>query len=421
MSRRWSIGLVLSVLAHAAVAGLALVLGAHGRSGPIDIELTSLRIEEIKDFPLGAPQNGEGSKPKAPARARTRAPAVRNDTGALAARASDDKPRAGTAAAPAEEATPAPPSNLSTPGKEGARLTALMRLDRLRGTDYQAPVDRLLHVLPDRRELLTGTGLDLFNDFDSVLVATPDPANPRVTFLALRHHLDAASLRAALSRGLEGTDRKLDWSDRSGHFVGERVLVGPDAGPVKNRYAEDRLIMLFDPGLAVVTPRAYEQLLFEPSSPEGGVDAGAPLPGWASLPARIEAEERLALPEAVISVKMVGLLASRGGRADAPILYGMELPPAAEAVIGIDDGPFLDLLAGFKTEAPARAWEGAWPALQQKLRRNPYVILGGFSALLGRVTLQREGSEIHFHVAVTRDEALGLLALAQQALSGRFR
>jgi hypothetical protein len=52
-----------------------------------------------------------------------------------------------------------------------------------------AAVDRLLLLLPDRHRLIDGTGLDLYRDFDSLLIATPNPTDDAVTFLAARHHL----------------------------------------------------------------------------------------------------------------------------------------------------------------------------------------------------------------------------------------
>ena len=67
-----------------------------------------------------------------------------------------------------------------------------MRLDRLRGTDYAAPVDELLGGFPIAATPCTGTRLDLFMDFDALLVATPNPLDPSVTFIAVRHHLDDA-------------------------------------------------------------------------------------------------------------------------------------------------------------------------------------------------------------------------------------
>jgi hypothetical protein len=429
------LGLVLSVLAHAGIVGLGLALGARGFGGPVDVSIADVRVAEVKDFPLGAPESGAHDKPRARARARSHAP-IPPEAGTLAARPGDDKPRAGSS--PTEdEAAPAPTSDLGAYGPEGSRFAALIRLDRLRGTDYQAPVDALLLHLPDRRELLTGTGLDLFGDFDAVLIATPNVFDPSVTFLAVRHHLEMAAMRAALSRGSHGTDRTLTWRKQEGRMVGE-WHARKDVTPEAPRRPDDRIVVLADPGLAVLTPPAYRALLLGSAGgppagtgdggaagddPDGGAATRAGAGGWSTLLGRIDAEEGLVPPDGIVMMKAVDVLKTRGlpaGRAGAgPTIYGLEIPPGLSAVIGIDDGPFLDLEAQFAGEGPARHWELEWPALQRRLRTHPYAILSGFSTLVGRATLTREENVIHFHLTLTRDETLRLLALAQQLLANR--
>src|SRR5690349_18326590 len=95
MLRRLSLSLVLSVLAHVGMVGLGLALGARGWGGPVDIELADVHVAELKDFPLGGPEDGTHAKPKARARARSHAPAA-PEAGTLAARAGDEKPQAGS-------------------------------------------------------------------------------------------------------------------------------------------------------------------------------------------------------------------------------------------------------------------------------------------------------------------------------------
>jgi hypothetical protein len=435
MLRRLSLGLVLSVLAHAGIVGLGLALGARGLGGPVDIELTDARVTELKDFPLGAPESGTHAKPRAHARARSHAPAA-PETGTLASRAGDEKPQAGSS--PKEdEAAPAPTSDLGAYGPEGSLFAALIRLDRLRGTDYQSPVDALLLHLPDRRELLTGTGLSLFDDFDAVLIATPNVLDPSVTFLAVRHHLELAAMRAALTRGARAGDRTLAWRSQQGRFVGEwRARKDVEAAAVAPRRPDDRIVVLADPGLAIVTPPAYGKLLLgsdrppaapaaaageDDGAPDGGAEGASRIGTWANLLGRIDAEEGLVPPDGIVMLKVVDVVKTRGlppGQA-SPTIYGLEIPPTASAVIGIDDGPFLDLDATFAAEAAARHWEVEWPGLQRKLRSHPYALLSGFSTLIGRATLTREENVVHFHLSLTREETLRLLALAQQMLIGR--
>jgi hypothetical protein len=438
MSRRVGLSLLISLMAHIGVVGVALVVGGHRLSGPVDVELADLHVQDVKDFPLGAPESGARPKPRSRARPKARAPDVRTDEGTLGSRAGDEEPQRGSS--PREdEGGPAPTSDLGAYGPAGSRLTVLFRLDRLRGTDYQAPVDELLLKLPDRRDLLEGTGLDLFADFDALLIATPNPLDPSVTFLAARHHLAESAMKAALTRGARSSDRTLVWRAEGGRLVGERRAHKGAAGPAPR--ADDRILVLSDPGLAVITPPAYRALLLGPAgsaASDGDVDGGArgadrdggaagdggaaraAAMGWATLLGRIDAEEGLIPPDGIVMVKAADLIKPRGGPAGGlAVLFGMEVPPELAATIGIDESPYLELVGTFKDEAPALRWEERWPTLQRQLRTNPYAILTGFSALVTRATLTREGSTVRLHVAATRDEALRLLTLAVQFLPTR--
>jgi hypothetical protein len=430
MSRRWSLALGLSVLVHLALIGMGLGLGARPFTGPVDIELTGMRLDELKDLPLGGPAAGHGPG-HAPRRAHHRAQPAADGT--LAAKA-DAREQAGQASPIEDQDTPAPTSDLSAYGPKGSRLTVLLRLDRLRGTEFVAPVDALLARLPDRRDLLEGTDLDLFQSFDALLIATPHPLDPSVTFLAARHRLDDSGLRVALSRGARATDRVIAWRTEGGRPVGERhPRRGLPPGTPPSR--DDRIIVLAAPGLAIVTPPSYRALLMAPRLPAAGVDAGAAADGgvgahpdagapgaidWASMLWRISAEEGLMPPDGAVMVSAVDIFKTANGAGGLPpVLYGMEVPTAVSAVIGFDDdNVFLDVDGAFLADGPAQHWETEWPTLQHKLSSNPLVLLGGFSPLLSHATLTRDGHAVHVHLSATHEETLRLLALALHMLGG---
>ena len=427
MSRRWGLALGLSVLVHLALIAMALGLGARRWSGPVDIELTGMRLGEVKELPLGGPPAGHGPG-HAPRRAHHRAPPPPAE-GTLAAKA-DDRERAGQASKVEDQDAPAPTGDLAAYGPKGSHLTVLLRLDRLRGTNYVPAVNALLARLPDGHDLLEGTQLDLFQSFDALLIATPHPLDPSVTFLAARHHLDDGGLRAALSRGAKATDRVIDWHNEGGRPVGERhPLREPPPGTPPSR--DDRIIVLAAPGLAIVTPPAYRALLLAPHGPAAAVDAGVAPDGgasadggssdgidWTSMLLRIGAEEGLMPPEGALLVSAADIFKTADGAAGvAPVVYGMEVPGAMSAVIGLnDDGAFLDFQGDFSTEGPARRWEDAWPAVRQKLVVHPFVVLGGFSPLVTRATLARDGNTVRIHVTGTHDETLRLVVLALHML-----
>jgi len=425
MSRRWSLALGLSVLAHLALVALVLGLGVRRFTGPVDIELTGLKLDQVKELPLGGPPAaGKGH----PHRAHHRTPPP-PAAGTLAAKA-DTRERPGRATA--EDDTPAPSSDLTTYGPKGSRLTVLLRLDRLRDSDYVAPVDALLQRLPDRRDLLEGTDLDLFRSFDALLVATPHPLDPSVTFLAARHHLDDAELRAALNRGAKATDRVIAWRNEGGRPVGERR---PRRGLHESAPAsrDDRLILLPAPGLAIVTPPAYRALLMAPragapdggaapASPDGGgADGGVPAAiDWASMLERIDAEEGLIPEGGVVMVSAVDIFKTSEGRGGLPpVLYGMEVPGAVSGVISLDDdGTSLDLEGQFSSEAPVTHWEHEWPVIQRKLAMNPVVLFAGYSPLVSRATFEKEGNTIRLHLSASHEETQRLLAFALHMLGG---
>jgi hypothetical protein len=426
MSRRWSLALGLSVLVHLALIAMGLGLGARPFTGPVDIELTGTAVDELKDLPLGGPAAGHGPG-HAPRRAHHRAAPPAEGT--LAAKP-EAREQAGQASPSDDQDGPAPTSDLSAYGPKGSRLTVLLRLDRLRGTDFVAPVDALLARLPDRRDLMEGTDLDLFQSFDALLIATPHPLDPSVTFLAARHHLDDSGLRAALSRGAKATDRVIAWRTEGGRPVGERhPRRGLPPGTLPTR--DDRIIVLAAPGLAIVTPPSYRALLMAPHAradaadagdpPDAGPDAGAPgAIDWASMLWRIGAEEGLMPPDGVVMVSAVDIFKTATGAGGLPpVLYGMEVPAAANLVIGFDDdNAFLDLEGTFPADGPAQHWETAWPTLQHKLSANPLVMLGGFSPLLSHATLSRDGRTVHVHLSATHEETLRLLALALHMIGG---
>jgi hypothetical protein len=419
MLRRWSLGLALSVALHGAVVGgvVAWTWLRGGAPGHIDIDVVGMRLDEVKDLPLGAPAAARV------ARRRAHAPETVEKAGTLATRAAPGAPRPGADDGVDDGSGGPGPTELGQLGPEGSRFTMLLRVDRLKGTPFAAPVDDLLMRMPDRRDLLEGTGLSFYDDFEALLVATPNPLDYRVTFLAARHHVGDGAMRSAIDRGAHATGRVVAWRSEGGRPWGERRA---RRGTVASATRDERLIVLPAPGLVVVTPPAYRALLLAParqsSDVDGGSgaspDAGRAGPSWAALLQRIDDENGLLPANAVAMASAVDLFERSGNR---PIFFlgvELEVPRALAVVLGIEPEPFLELTATFTSEADARRWEETWPGLQRKLRANPYVVLGGLSPLVARLTSTREGSAVRLRLTATPDETVRLLQLAATALPG---
>jgi hypothetical protein len=111
------------------------------------------------------------------------------------------------------------------------------------------------------------------------------------------------------------------------------------------------------------------------------------------------------------------VLKGRGG-AFAFMGATIEVPGVLNAVLGVGEEPYIDLTAEYGNEDVAKRFELAWPTLQRKLRSNPYVVLGGLSPIVARITATREGGTVKLRLTATQDEATRILALAVRALGG---
>ena len=441
-TRRVSVAFALSVAAHGAVAVAVVgssLLGAWPRA-PIEVELTTMKMEEPQDLPLGAPPPGENRpKPSPPAAEAIEAPAPKKPKPKPHDPAPEEVPAADGGAAPPR------PQSVRSYAPEGSRVTVLMRVDRLRDTPYAASVDSLLMRLPDRRDLLDGTELDLYRDFDALLVATPNPLDPAVTFLAVRHRLTDAALREALERGARATGRKLAWRTERGRPFAERRASTTSAGkepavaPRPWAARDDRLILLPAPKLAVVTPPAYASLILKgrpatkpAASPDAGAAPEAPAnehADFAALVRRIDAEDSIMPGNAVVMLSAEDLFAPPGARAQVaagtrgavddapprpartPNVFGLPVPRVLTATIGIAPQPFADVDASFAAEADAARWETEWPTLRRQFLSNPLVVLTGFSSLLGRIEVARDGATVHVHIQATELELIRIMQL----------
>jgi hypothetical protein len=451
----FALGVSLALhVATGSVVVMSAVWEGWRLSKNLDLELVSTKIEEVEALPLGPPPPPRSAAdPAARRRARARAKAQAADEGVKVAVADGgaDAGAGANALLPADggtgdagadasasggDAGGVRPRDLREYGPEGSRLTALLRIDRLR-TSPQAPatiamVDQLLRHLPDRRRLIEGSGLDLYRDFDALLVATPNPLDDSVTFLAVRHKLSDDDLMAALARGGEAAGRPIDWRNDSGRPVGVRRgrrVPGTDAGLVAER--DDRILVLPRPGLAIIAPPAYAALLLPGTRPprDAGSVAMTPEQRWRELVARIDAEDSALPDDAVLMMTASNLLAGGGprrrpGQQPSPELSapgGLTFPPYATIVVGTAPRPFLEATAEFNHPDEARSWQDRWPGLKTTLLGSPLLLLSGFSPIVARAEVRREDSAFILRTTASQEEMRRVLATISNLMGGRGR
>lgn len=146
----------------------------------------------------------------------------------------------------------------------GAKVALLLRFDRLRGTEWAKRTEAIFKPMPDYRALMGGRTTPWSTLFDSMVVSSPKPKDPRRTTVATRSSRSAASMR----RFLNGAGTTIRWSSSLGGALGRRS---------PSRYvprADTRVFLMPFPGWTVLTPVRTLGVAVQPSP--------APLGAWAS-------------------------------------------------------------------------------------------------------------------------------------------
>jgi hypothetical protein len=455
----------LSVVLHVAFVAAAVGVSAwrmFSMAPPIRVQ--TIAIDLVKDLPLGAPASKEPvrtSEPPLPVRKpRHRVAAAKDGVTVVVSKDAgppDTKPN--TASSKREPVDGGSidggrrrPGDLRSNGPEGSRVIALLHLDRLRASPdaekTTAAVDQLLTLLPDRRRLIEGSGLDLYRDFDSLLIATPNPVDPSVTFLAARHHLGDAAMKAGLDRGAKAAQKAIRWQTVDGRPVGIRQQ--PKMAPSSSSFErDDRILVLPETNMAIIATPAYAAQLLgvDPANPtvranlyiDGGVSdgkpeapKGPPRVQWRDIVERIDAEDTAVPEDAAFMMSATNVFgaapsavvvpSTRGTVDDTPpkVLQAGSPPPEVLTLVVGAQTPYVQVIAEFKAEADAERWEQDLPAWRRQLLVNPLVLVSGFSPLIRRAQVSRDGTNLELRVELTVEEMQRLLAVVSNLTRTAF-
>ncbi len=285
-------------------------------------------------------------------------------------------------------------------GPGNAVFTALVRLDRILGTEFEEPTRQLIAAVPDYRILLEGTGVDPVRDFHSMFMASADPVYLDETFLAVRHRGSTAALRDQLDRRFEVA---MPW--RTERNYSTRALV-----PADSPYPDVRQILLPRGDLAlVVRPEWIAQLtrgLPDGSRLIDGVDVEAldrrptMLDGLAHIERAAAGNDTVVLVSAMairMTIPGVGRLAFEGAK--------LSIADLSEPKLRID--------VAFRTPDEATRFAGNCPELKRRaIKEVPWVARSITTMLVERLTCVPTGNYVAIAGDYTRQEAQRVLSIA---------
>ena len=347
-------------------------------------------------------------------------------------------------------------------GPEGAILTAILRMDRIRASQHEKELRALFGSLPDWQALVGSGAFDPFRDVDALLIASADPRWVNQTFLAAVHRMPPERVVRTLTASIPGG---VTWEQKEGRVIGHPF--------VPPRINDPRLFLIPTDGLFIFTrpefmaplldgapdPGLVKGAIERSKQPEGSGEGGTSLP---RLPAKLtppqlggskgatqpqlEIRDGSGLPPAAPALPatnaadeppigdskppiradgwIAGLLeiADFGGAGELgpavdltargftrfrlPGLDRTPLPESAHLVVSADRDPVVNGRLVFKRPADADAFIAAWPRMLQV--NQTALFLFGLSTPLEKATWRREESEAIFRLVIPRNLLVSL-------------
>ncbi|HEY1558036.1 MAG TPA: hypothetical protein VGF94_24570 [Kofleriaceae bacterium] len=312
-----------------------------------------------------------------------------------------------------EPTTAGTAANLLAYFPAGHVVSALVRFDRLRGTEWAAATERVLEPLPDYRALFGDKHTDVPGQLDMLVISTPRPRDATATTLVAHTTLARRQIRELLA----GAD-PITWSTARGGLLGRRK---------PKLVADQRVVLSPWKGWFVL---AQPEDLAGLAKPERGnadtIEARAPLPPWLDSIRSIEQESG---DDPARGPALIVTLASDGKRHRVPDMgVGVaSLPAPDRATVAVELAKQGWLVRGnlkFASEADAEELVQSVQLAQKRiadshllsaLLRSQHV----YNAIVG-LSLARTGDRVSYGTSMSVADARALLAAAAAMLDDYF-
>ncbi|HEY0988194.1 MAG TPA: hypothetical protein VGD80_14115 [Kofleriaceae bacterium] len=369
-------------------------------------------VIELSDAAAVAP--GESSKAGAGAGSGSGAdlPAGPLDTGALAAALAAESGVPGSTSAPAVDGAPTTAgtaANLLAYLPDGHVVTALIRFDRLRGTEWAAQTERLLRPLPDYRLLFGPRDANLTDKLETLVISSPRPRDAAATTLVGRTSLPRGPLRDFL-----GATSPVTWSSSKGGLLGKRT---------GKLFPNDRRVFLspFRGWFLLAQPDDLGALTAAARGNPDTVEATGKLPAWLAGIRKIETETGDPRgPALVVTLALSGKRVALGAN---DLGLGIPSVPQPErvslAMELVRQGWLVRGNLRFASDADAAELVAAVQRVQQRIAdsRTIQLVIGRpIAHVIANLAFARNGPRVSYATSVSIADARAILAAAAQQL-----
>jgi hypothetical protein len=304
-------------------------------------------------------------------------------------------------------------ANLLTYFPRGHVVTALIRFDRLRGTEWAAQTERLLRPMPDYRAMFGTANADLGGKLETLVISSPSPRDAAATTLVGRTRLPRGALRDLL-----GGASPVTWSTAKGGLLGKRTRAPRGDQRVFLSPFQGWFVLAQPADLGALTAAA-------PGTLDASIAQGK-LPAWLSAVRTIEKEsgDEQRGPALVLTI---GLGGQRVPLGDADFGLGIQSIPTPDrvslAMELVKQGWLVRGNMRFGSEQDAIELIAAAEKIKQ-LVADSRAIQAALGKPLARVitnlSFARTGGRVSYTTSISIADARIIMSATAQQLDGYF-
>ena len=304
-------------------------------------------------------------------------------------------------------------ANLLAYFPKGHTVTALIRFDRLRGTEWLAQTERLLRPMPDYQILFGTKDAKIGEKIDTLVISTPRPKDATATTLVAHTALGRPALRAFL-----GVTTTITWSAARGGMLGRRS---------SKVFPGDRRMFLspFKSWFMLLQPGDIGGLASPAAGSVDQIEATGKLPPWLSGIRKIELESGDKRGPALVVT--IGLGGQRIDLGTNDFGLGVKSFPTPDrvslAMELVKQGWLVRGNMRFLTEAAATEFVTALTTVKDRIAnsRIHQMMLGKAAArVIANFSFVRTGPRVSYTTSMSIADARSLMDIAGQYLDGYY-
>jgi hypothetical protein len=304
-------------------------------------------------------------------------------------------------------------ANLLAYFPDGHLVTALIRFDRLRGTEWSAQAERLLRPMPDYQVLFGARDAAITDKLETLVISTPRPRDASATTLVARTSLGRPALRSFL-----GATTQVRWSAARGGLLGRRT---------GKLFAGDRRVFLspFRGWFLLAQPEDLGALTTAANGNPDASEATGKLPPWLGGIRAIEQET--GDPRGPALVVTLGLGGKRLKLGDNDLGLGIPSVPTPDrvslAMELVKQGWLVRGNLRFASDADAAELIATVQRFQQRIADShaiQLVIGKPIAHVVANLAFARTGPRVSYATSISIADARAILAAAAQQLDQYF-